>query len=69
MNAQCLTKNSNIIIKQEIHEIIGFYSSCIDCGFKKFKTIDKKTELKDILKAFNNFKVACMVDIKLFFMD
>ena len=33
MNAQCL---------REIHGQINFYSLCIDCGYKKFETIDKK---------------------------
>ena len=33
MNAQCL---------REIHGQINFYSLCIDCGYKKLETIDKK---------------------------
>ena len=47
MNLHCIkrfmfTKNNNIKIKREIDVKIDFYSSCIDCGFKTFETIDKK---------------------------
>ena len=33
-------KNITINIKLEIDRKINIYSRCIDCGFKKFETID-----------------------------
>ena len=47
MNLHCIkrfmfTKNNNIKIKRKIDVKIDFYSSCIECGFKTFETIDKK---------------------------
>ena len=36
-------------MKRKINGKIHFYSCCIDCGFKKFETIDKE-ELNDLLK-------------------
>ena len=46
---KCLmfTRNRNIKIKREIDGKDNFYSHCIDCGFKKCKTIDEK-ELSDL---------------------
>ena len=35
------TKNRNIKIKCETDRKIILYSSCIDCNFKKFETIDE----------------------------
>ena len=35
--------------KKEIDEKVNLYSNCIDCGFKKFETINKE-ELSDLLK-------------------
>ena len=42
------TKNSNIKIKDELAGKINLYSSFIECGFKKFETIDKE-ELSNLL--------------------
>ena len=36
-----LADNNVIKIKCEIDGKINLYSYCIDCGFKKFETIDK----------------------------
>ena len=41
-------KNKNIETKQETDGKINLYSPCIDCGFKKFETIDEE-ELNYIL--------------------
>ena len=43
------TKNRNTKIKGEIGGKISLYSHCIDCGFKKFETIDKE-RLRYLLK-------------------
>ena len=43
------TKNNGIKIKCEIDGNINLSSRCNDCGFEKFKTIDKE-EVKDLLK-------------------
>ena len=37
------------IIKRQIEGKISLYSRCIDCGFKKFETIEKE-ELSYLLK-------------------
>ena len=42
-------KNNDLKKKQEIDEKVNLYSNCIDCGFKKFETINKE-ELSDLLK-------------------
>ena len=41
---ECLkvTHNNNIEIKHEIDGKINLYYDCINCGFTKFATIDKK---------------------------
>ena len=54
MNRYCMkylmfTKNNGIKIKCEIDGNINLCSRCKDCGFEKFKTIDKE-EVKDLLK-------------------
>ena len=54
MNFHCIkcskfTKNNYIKVKCKIDGNINLYSRCIDCGFKKFETIDKE-ELSDLLK-------------------
>ena len=36
------TKNKSIKIKHKIDGNINFYSFCIDCGFKKFESIDEE---------------------------
>ena len=36
------TKNNNIEIKRETDEKVNLYSHYIDCGFKKFETIDEE---------------------------
>ena len=36
------SKNSNITIKRKIYGERNLYSRSMDCGFKKFKTIDKE---------------------------
>ena len=36
------TKNNNIKTNYKLDEENNLYSCCIDCGFKKFETIDKK---------------------------
>ena len=41
------THKSNIKIKRETDGKINLYSYCVNCGFKTFKTIDKKKELSD----------------------
>ena len=43
------TKDRNIKRKREIDEKINLYFCCIDCGFKKFETIDNE-ELSYLLK-------------------
>ena len=50
MNFYCIksskfTENGNMKIKLEIGEKISLYTRCINCGFKKFETIEEK-ELK-----------------------
>ena len=42
-------KNNDFKIEQEIDGKFNLYSHCIDCGFKKFLTIDKE-KLSDLLK-------------------
>ena len=54
MNLYCMkcskfTKNKYTKIKFKVDRKINLYYCCIDCGFKKFETIDKK-ELSDLLK-------------------
>ena len=54
MNLFCIkgskfTKNNNIKIKRGIDGKSNLYPHCIDCGFKKFETIDKE-ELTDFVK-------------------
>ena len=44
------TKNKNITIKTKIDGKINVYFRCIDCGFKKFETIDEEN-LIYLLKA------------------
>ena len=41
---KCLifTKNKNIKIKRKIDRKINSYFCCIDCGLKKFETINEK---------------------------
>ena len=46
------TNNNNIKTKQELEGKINNYSYCVNYGFKKFGTIDKK-ELSIYLKASN----------------
>ena len=36
------TKNKNIKIKRKIDQKINSYFCCIDCGLKKFETINEK---------------------------
>ena len=36
------TKNNNIKTNYKLDQKNNLYSCCIDCGFKKFETIDKK---------------------------
>ena len=43
------TKNNKIKIECEKDGKCNLCSRCIDCGFKRFATIDKK-ELSDLLK-------------------
>ena len=43
------TKNTNIRIKRKIDGKIHCYPWCIDCGFKKFETINGE-ELNGLLK-------------------
>ena len=58
MNLYCIkcskftNKNNNIKIKCEIDRKINLYFYCIESGFKKFKTINKK-ELSGLLKSLN----------------
>ena len=54
MNLHCtkylkFTNNNNIKKKRERDGKINSYCHCIECGFKKFETIDKE-ELCDLLK-------------------
>ena len=42
-------KNNYFKIKQETDGNVNLSSHCIECGFKKFETIDKE-ELRDLLK-------------------
>ena len=54
MNLYCIKclifkKNNNITTKRDIDEKINLYSRCIDCGFKKFETIDEE-KLSCLLK-------------------
>ena len=53
MNVYCIKclkfTNNNIKMKHEIDGKIDLYVHCIECGFKKFGTIDKE-ELSDLLK-------------------
>ena len=46
------TKNKNITIKTKIDRKINVYFRCIDCGFKKFETIDEE-ELSYLLKGLS----------------
>ena len=43
-------KNKNIKIKRKIDGISNLFSRCIDCGFKKFETIDEE-ELSYLLES------------------
>ena len=36
------TKNKNIKIKRKIDQKINSYFCCIDCGLKKFETVNEK---------------------------
>ena len=47
MNLYCIkylkfTKNNDFKINHKIVAKISLYSPCIDCGFKKIETINKK---------------------------
>ena len=57
MNHCCIKRakfksNNNIKVKLEIDGKINLYSHYIDCGFKKFETINI-IELSDTLKSLN----------------
>ena len=57
MNVYCIkcsmfTKYKNIKVKREIDGKINLYFHCIDCGHKKFKTIDEE-KLSYLLKGLS----------------
>ena len=48
-------KINNININHAIDEEINFYFQSIDCGFKKFETINRKN-IGDLLKVWTIYK-------------